>query len=73
MKNGVNFKILSDYTRSTVAAYDIGVENFAGMDGYTAANRAVFVVDAQGTITYAWVAPTLGTEPDYTAVQAAVS
>jgi peroxiredoxin len=71
-KNNLSFKVLSDYSRATVTAYDIAVDNFAGMDGYTAANRAVFVVDESGTVTYAWIAPTLGTEPDYEAIKTAV-
>ena len=71
-KNEINFPILSDYTRNTVNAYNIAVNGFAGMDGYVAANRAVFVVDETGTVTYEWIAPTLGTEPDYAAVQAAL-
>ena len=72
-KNDLNFKVLSDYTRSAVSAYDIQVENFAGMAGYVAANRAVFVVNEQGLVTYEWIAPNLGTEPNYDEVKAAVS
>lgn len=71
-KNEINFPLLSDYTRSTVNAYGIAFDNFAGMAGYVAANRAVFVVDEAGTLTYEWIAPNLGTEPDYSAVQAAL-
>jgi peroxiredoxin len=72
-KNEINFPILSDYTRNTVNAYNIAVDGFAGMEGYVAANRAVFVIDESGTVTYEWIAPTLGTEPDYAAVQAALA
>jgi peroxiredoxin len=72
-KNSLNFKLLSDYTRSTVHAYGIPFENFAGMDGYVSANRAVFVIDETGTVTYEWIAPNLGTEPNYEEVQAAVA
>ncbi len=72
-KNDLNFKILSDYTRSTAEAYGIPFDNFAGMDGYVAANRSVFVIDENGTVIYEWVAPNLGTEPNYDEVQAAVS
>lgn len=71
-KNNLNFKVLSDYGRSAVSAYGIPVENFAGMDGYVAANRAVFVIDEQGQVTYEWIAPNLGTEPNYDEVKAAV-
>lgn len=72
-KNEINYPLLSDYSRSTVNAYGIPFDNFAGMEGYISANRAVFVVDESGTIIYEWVAPNLGTEPDYAAVEAALS
>lgn len=72
-KNQLNFPILSDYTRETTRAYDIAIDNFAGMPGYTASNRAVFVVNAEGTIKYAWVGPNPGVEPDYEEVKRAVA
>ena len=34
--------------------------------------RAVFVVDKEGVVRYAWVGPNPGVEPDYDEVQAAV-
>jgi peroxiredoxin len=70
--NDLNFPILSDYKRSTLDSYGIAFDNFAGMDGYVAANRAVFVIDANGTVTYEWFAPNLGAQPDYEEVKAAV-
>jgi glutaredoxin-dependent peroxiredoxin len=72
-RNNVNFPLLSDYTRDAVRAYDIALDNFAGLPGYTAAKRAVYVVDPQGTIQYAWVGPNPGVEPDYDAVKQAVT
>ena len=72
-ENALNFPVLSDYTRDAVNAYGIPVADFAGMAGYTAANRAVFVVDAAGQVIYEWIAPTLGDEPDYAAVKAAIA
>jgi peroxiredoxin len=71
-KNSLNFPILSDYARNAVTAFDVVHENFAGMTGYTAAKRSVFVVDKQGKIQYAWVADNPGQEPNYEEVQAAV-
>jgi peroxiredoxin len=32
------------------------------------AKRAVFIVDSDGTVTYAWVSDDPGAEPDYDAV-----
>ena len=72
-KNDLNFPVLWDYTRDAVNAYGIPVADFAGMAGYTAANRAVFVVDAEGKVIYEWVAPSLGDQPDYAGVKAAIT
>ena len=71
-KNGLNFQILSDYARTAVNAYGIAHDDFAGMAGYTAAKRSVFVVDKEGKLRWSWVADNPGQEPDYDAVQAAV-
>lgn len=72
-KNGLNFDVLSDYAREATRAYGVAIDNFAGMPGYTASNRAVFVVNAEGVITYAWVGPNPGVEPDYEEVKRAVA
>ena len=72
-KNKLNFSVLSDYTRDATKAYGVAIENFAGMPGYTASNRAVFVVNGEGVITYAWVGPNPGVEPDYEEVKRAVA
>ncbi len=71
-KNGVNFPILSDYAREATRAYDVALDDFAGMPGYTASKRAVFVVNAEGAIAWAWEGPNPGVEPDYAAVKSAV-
>lgn len=70
-KHGLNFPVLSDHTAATARAYDTVIEDFAGMPGYTAANRTVYVVDGSGTIQFVWQGPNPGVEPDYDAVKAA--
>jgi peroxiredoxin len=72
-KNALTFPLLSDYARVAVTAYGVAHENFAGMPGYTAAKRSVFIVNEEGTITYEWIAPSPGVEPDYAAVKAALA
>jgi peroxiredoxin len=72
-KNGLGFPILSDYARQAVGAYGVAHDDFAGMPGYTAAKRSVFTVSENGTVTYEWVAPNPGVEPDYAAVKAALA
>ena len=70
--NSVNYPFLSDFNRQAANAYDVALPGLAGMEGYTACNRAVIVVDGQGTVQYRWVAPAPVNEPDYDAVKAAV-
>ncbi len=72
-KNNLNFPILSDYARAAVNAYDVAHDDFAGMTGYTAAKRSVFVVDGAGKLAYTWIAPNPGVEPNYDEVQALVT
>ncbi len=71
-KNKLDFPLLSDYKLEVVNAYGVVLENFAGLEGYTTAQRAVFVLDADGVIRYKWVAESPGIEPDYTDVKAAL-
>ena len=71
-QNNLNFPLLSDFTRQVVNQYDVALPNFAGMEGYVAAQRAVFVVDKEGVVRYKWVAPNPGVEPDYDEIIRAV-
>ena len=64
-QNQLNFPLLSDYARRAVTDYDVALEDFAGMNGYTAAKRSVFIVDGEGTIRYKWVSEDPAVEPDY--------
>ncbi len=72
-KNKLTFPVLSDYAREATQAYGVALENFAGLPGYTASKRAVFVVDREGVVRYAWEGPNPGVEPDYDAVKKAVA
>ena len=63
--NNLNFPLLSDFDRQAVIQYEVALPNLAGLQGYTAANRAVFVVDRVGVVRYKWVAPSPVDEPDY--------
>ena len=67
--NNLNFPLLSDYQREVGAADGVSLPNFAGMDGYTASERAVFVIDKEGVIRFKWVGENPGKEPDYDEVQ----
>ena len=72
-KVGLEFPLYSDWTRETTNAWGVAWPNFGGMPGYTAANRAVFILDAKGVVTWEWIAPNPGVEPDYAAIKAALA
>ncbi|MCS6799466.1 MAG: peroxiredoxin [Myxococcota bacterium] len=67
------FPVLSDYDRQATRAWGVELRDLAGLPGYVASQRAVFVVDREGIVRYAWVAPNPGVEPDYAAVRSAVA
>lgn len=71
-KNNLNYTLLSDYNRTATDAYGIRFADLAGMEGYDVANRSVFVIDAAGNLAWQWIAESLGDEPPYDEVQAAV-
>ena len=52
--------------------YGVEFENFAFIKGYTACNRAVFIIGEDGTVVYEWIAEHPGIEPDYDKVIAAL-
>ena len=64
-QNNMSYTVLSDYNREVITSYDVIWENLAALEGYNTANRAVFIINSQGTVSYAWVAPNPGVEPDY--------
>lgn len=63
--NKLNFSLLSDYTRNGVRTYGVALDNFAGLNGYTAAQRSVFVLDRDGVVRFKWIAENPGIEPNY--------
>lgn len=66
----IPFPILSDFNKDVSRRYDVLYEEFHGMRGV--GKRAVFVIDASGTIAYDWVAEDAGKMPDLAAARAAV-
>jgi peroxiredoxin len=56
-----------------VKAYGIVLEDFAGLAGYSAAKRSVFVLDKGGVVRYAWVSDIPGVEPNYDEISKAIS
>ncbi|WP_277540957.1 redoxin domain-containing protein [Haloarcula laminariae] len=60
----LEFDLISDTERDIVDAYDIAMD-FTALGVHNLAKRAVFVVDEDRTVTYAWVTDDPGVEPDY--------
>lgn len=55
-----------------VNQYDVAFPDLGGLQGYVAANRAVFIVDRDGVVSYIWIAPSPADEPDYEEVRRAL-
>ncbi len=70
--HNLNFPVLSDYTRGTIKEWDLVFPDLAGMPGYDVARRAVYVIDADGTVSWCWLSDSPADEPPYAEVQAAV-
>jgi len=66
----LSFDLISDSNRDIVDAYDVAMD-FTALGVHNLAKRAVFVVDEERTVTYAWVSDDPGVEPDYDEVVAA--
>jgi len=71
--NKLTFPLLSDYTTEVSRKYCGVYEDFAGMKGYAASKRAVFVLDKNGIVKYAWITDNPGVEPPYDEVNKALA
>ncbi len=70
-EHGIDFSLVSDMGGEAIRAYDLEIDiEDLGLHGI--ANRAVFVLDDEGTVTYSWVAEDPTNRPDYDAVLDAV-
>lgn len=67
--NMLNFPLLSDYNREIVKAYNVYHDDFAGLKGYTAAKRSIFILNTEGKVVYKWVTEDPGVMPDIQAVK----
>lgn len=71
-KNRLPFPILSDYSRQVIKAYGLESPDFAGLQGYTAAKRSIFILDDKGIVRYAWISEDPTVEPNYDEIQKAL-
>ncbi len=68
----LTFPLISDTEKEIIDAYGV-TTGFNALGVSALANRAVFVIDETGTITYAWIANDPTNEPEYPAVEAAAA
>jgi peroxiredoxin len=71
-KNRLTFPVLSDYNREAIRTYGVEMLNFAGLDGYTVAERSIFIIDKNGTVRYVWMSEDPTVEPDYAEIEKAL-
>ncbi len=71
-QNMLNFPLLSDYNREVLEKYGVAQRDFAGLRGYTAAKRSIFVLDRDVVVRYVWVSEDPGVEPDYDEIKGAL-
>ncbi|MFC7154589.1 redoxin domain-containing protein [Halomarina halobia] len=64
----LTFPLISDANDELVEQYDVSMD-FEELGVEDIAKRAVFVIDADGEVTYAWVSDDPGVEPDYDEVE----
>jgi peroxiredoxin len=63
-EHGIEFDLVSDMSGEAIQAYGLEIDiDDLGLHGI--ANRAVFVLDDDGEVTYSWVAEDPTNEPDY--------
>jgi len=63
-EHGIEFDLVSDMDGDTIEAYGLTMD-IPDLGLYGNANRAVFVIDDEGTVVYDWVADDPTNEPDY--------
>jgi glutaredoxin-dependent peroxiredoxin len=71
--HSLQFPILSDYSRETIKKLNIVMNDFAGLKGYAAAKRSVFILDEKGIVRYKWISEDPAREPNYEEVRKALS
>jgi peroxiredoxin len=70
-QNDLDFSFISDANREVIERYDVSMA-FEDLGIEELAQRAVFVIDEEGQITYAWIGEA-SAEPDYEDVENAAA
>lgn len=64
------FPLLSDFNKEAIRAYGTYREDLIGLKGVS--NRAAFVIDADGTIAYAWMSENPADMPPFSEIKKAL-
>jgi len=72
-QNKLQFILLSDHDRIVSKQYAGLYNDFAGVSGYTASKRSIFVIDKHGKVTYVWITESPGVEPNYDEISSALT
>lgn len=70
-KENISIPLLSDLNKKTAAAYEVLLDDLAGLGSVSA--RAAFVIDKDGLVQYSEQTPTPKDLPDFEAVKATLS
>jgi len=70
-EHGIEFDLVSDMGGDAIPEYDLEID-IPELGLFGVANRAVFVIDDDGTVAYSWVADDPTNEPAYDDVLTAV-
>ncbi|PSP39673.1 peroxiredoxin [Halobacteriales archaeon QH_7_65_31] len=68
----LSFDLLSDTSREAIEAYDLRID-IEELGLFGVANRAVYVLDGDGTVSYAWTTDDPTVEPEYEELVEAVA
>ncbi len=72
-ENNLNFDLLSDLKRDMSKNYGGLHQDFVKVPGLQASKRAVFIIDRDGKVAFAWTTDDPGVEPDYKKVEEELS
>jgi len=68
----LSFDLLSDTSREAIEAYDLRID-IEELGLFGVANRAVYVLDSDGTVSYTWTTEDPTVEPEYEELVEAVA
>jgi len=71
-EHDLSFDLLSDTSREAIEAYDLRID-IEELGLFGVANRAVYVLDGDGTVSYAWTTDDPTVEPEYEELVEAVA